>query len=385
MKNYRYLPRFGTFLLIWLSLAGIITTSAFGGTLHRTWDIDLSGNIVEPQGIVGTHDHPVSAIRFSPDGKKIAVAIDMHSAMQSARDSHPWGVTHVLIVDATAPDAAPRQFTVEQASNPESPLSLEWSPSGTRLLAGTALIQIADGAQCELPDGTNRLFVGDDEILSANKQGREPGVLAPPLFFGYAIYDAGCKFRTALSDWKNWAIADFAPSRGMLMLQQDGDTLLIDWRTHKIIRRWSHPAGGETSWRFANNGQLECSEGRAEGLQCWDIETGNQTAKSRTAHCADTLASAIAQPIFVCSHRQALEGASTEPLQDSSSSFLTNNLVVETSNGRQVATWRRVKQTFTVPGESVAQTLDFVLDLSADGQFLAEGGAGKLTLYKVIR
>jgi len=120
-------------------------------------------------------------------------------------------------------------------------------------------------------------------------------------------------------------------------------------------------------------------------LQCWDIETGNQTAKSRTAHCADTVASAITQPIFVCSHRQALEGASTEPLQDSAASFLANNLVLETSNGRQVATWRRVKQTFTMPGQTVPKTLDFVLDISADGQYLAEGGAGKLTVYRVMR
>jgi WD40 repeat protein len=380
-------------------LAGFFLTAppSFAGSLRRTWDVNLAEKIVEPKGIGATLDHPVSAIRFSPDGTKIAVAIDAHDA----RDLPPWGVSHVLIVDTSQPDSAPRQFTVPTSSTPERPLRLEWSSSGDLLLAGPALIRVSTGAQCELPDGTNRMLVGDDEVISANKQSKEPDVLAPPLFFGYAIYGLDCGFRADLKEWKNWALADYSPERGVLMLQQDGDTLLVDWKTRQTVHRWSHPAAGETSWRFANNGQLECSEGRAEGLQCWDTDTGAQTAKSRTAHCADTLATAIAQPIFVCSHRQALQdanltagagsqhdttngAASGGAGNDAAVSFLMNNLVIETSNGRQVATWRRVTQTFGQGGEA-GHKADFVLSLSADGQYLAEGGDGKLTLYKVMR
>jgi len=362
----------------------LIAAPAFAGSLRRTWDVDLGDKIIEPHGIVAVHDHPVSVVRFSPDGAKIAVVVDSHDA----HDSPPWGSTHVMVVDALAPDSAPRQFVVSETSAPDAPLRLEWSPSGKALLAGTAVIQMASGAQCELPDGTNRIFVGDDEILSANKQSKSPDVLAPPLFFGYAIYGSDCAFRTAVKEWKNWALADFSPERGLLMLQQDGDTLLVDWSTRQTVHRWSHPAAGETPWHFANNGQLECSEGRAEGLQCWDTDTGAQTAKSRTAHCADTLASAITQPIFVCSHRQITEPADDDAatkVSDDHASFLVNNLVVETSNGRQVATWRRMKQTITRSGETVAETPDFALGLSADGQYLAEGGDGKLTLYRVMR
>jgi len=371
-------------LLAALSLVLLTATPALAGSLRRAWNVDLAQKIVEPQGLRAAAEHPVSAIRFSPDGTKIAVAIDAHHA----HDDPPWGVSHVLIVDTTAPDAAPRQFTVPRASTPDLPLRVEWSPSGRALLAGPAVIQIDSGAQCDLPEGTNRMFVSDDEIISANKESKGPDVLAPPLFFGYAIYGLDCGFRGALKEWKNWALADYSPERDLLMLQEDGDTLLVDWKTRQTVHRWSHPAAGETSWRFANNGQLECSEGRAEGLQCWDTETGAQTAKSRTAHCTDALATAIAQPIFICSHHQSLQeslkdsAAEAEP--DTAASFLSNNLIVETSNGREVATWRRVTQTFRDAAEAERKA-DFVLGLSADGQYLAEGGDGKLTLYRVVR
>jgi hypothetical protein len=100
-------------------LAVVVPVVLFAdSSLQQLWDARLSEKLTEPAGWTAARGHPIIALAFSPDGRRLAATMDSHFQDRVHK-------THLLIVDVESPQAGFRQFDLETCGK-----YLAWSPDG---------------------------------------------------------------------------------------------------------------------------------------------------------------------------------------------------------------------------------------------------------------
>lgn len=183
-------------------------------------------------------------------------------------------------------------------------------------------------------------------------------------------------------------ILDVSADRGLVSAVQFSTTsvegigsLIVDPVARKVLRRWTDPA----QWKFADFGRAVCRDGnvlasRSAPAVCRSVDTGNVIGRTRKNG---------AEPIVTAIHATRI-AASDERRRKVLFDYeyrvvFKGRFVWDFGAGRELASWNPEWQNYSAEfaGPGKRSTEPFPYALSPDGQYLAEGGEGKLRLYRI--
>ena len=330
--------------MIWIGALLLLVPLAYGG-LQQVSEIRVGDRIEEPWNWGSVANHAVTAIAYSQDGTQLAVALD----------GHPGRGIHVLVLDLARPAEAPRQFNVETCGAP-----LSFAPSGEAILICGIVIRLTDGAVCEIARNQPgaALWLDSRHIISAGD---------------HEIFDVDCE-QSAPGTADGWTIVDTAPAFGWVLVGRAVVGSRLGYWVYGVVKTGSHEIIGQQKEvnpfapRLIGSAGLWC--GHVIGTEhCWTIENGSRVRLSwGMANFRFVQAAALSQRAIA--EHWTLYGAVAR---------LEKRAVWDFSLRRSIASWkpafqRRVRHEPLEPDRCA---------ISADGQFVAEGGDGVVRLYRL--
>jgi len=390
---------------ILLAVAGLLApVSSHSESLGKVWDLDLR-KVIEGKGLKHSHDLPVLALRFSPDGSKLATIVDLWAEGAGGQDK-----SYMLIVRADQPGAEARVFQVTgglgvSVSGGENGAGLPtfgWSTSARTIYAGGEVLDVERGKKCEMPasDYWGAFFLSDKFAME-----RERPDFGPSLDWKkrtrFTFLDADCQPEGNWEVPEQWTVQDVSPDRKLLSVVRSRDAtreelsdgglyfrtenLIVDPIARKVLQRWSgaQVPGGY----FADSGKAICSGSDARDAErapitCWEVDTGNKIGEAPTANGGVPMATALHAPRAVVADRRRRK----IPFSYEYGLPYGRRVVWDFRAGKEIVSWRPKFQSWEVPfrdGSAKRMHEPYRFAISPDGQYVAEGGNGVLHLYKI--
>jgi hypothetical protein len=362
------------FSTIGLVLAAFLGQSCLvhGSGFRQVWEVDLRKAVHADNGLPSL---PVFALRFSPDGRKLAVIADIY-VTRGGRKSR------LLVVDVDHPSGRTPQFEVEfgilENELGWSALNFGWTPSGDVIYALGKVIHLESGATCDLPNQS--VFVNDHFALKAR------AVPAAGLFSPTRItfYSRNCEEQSTWDVPESWLVKDVSTDRSLLSVTRQVsitkmERLIVDPLARKVLQR----RPDNLAWEFADGGKAICGGGNALGPRpravCWNVDTGEVIREMQTNGTEPIAAAAHATRLVVSDYRRR------KPLFDYEYRTIFKGRVVwDFGSGKVLASWLPESETYPYVSSHGKQiTEPFRFAMSPDGQYVAEGGGGKLRIYKI--
>ena len=355
----------GALVLLCISLQG-----AAAGSLVKLWELDLGKWNKSAGGIADKV--PVEALSFSPDGKWIALT--SAEAKGEGRES----TALLLVARVGAPEEGVKSFEV-----PWGGMVPDWSSSGDAIVVNSVLIQLETGASCGLPSIVR--FISQDQIIGQRRA-------APPSrATQFTIFGRNCR---PGGEWKTpeeWYVTDVSVERQLLLVNKPlEENLLVDPDDGRVVRRWSRgawPLWDGPGGQFADNGKALCGElsvddaPKGKTMRCWNTDTGELIGNAPADYATGPFVTSRSSTRVVFSEVGLVRGL----IPDWDMHPYKGAVVWDYATGERLASWRPRTQTWTElglrPPRKIAEPSKFAI--SADGQFVAEGGNGKLTVYKL--
>lgn len=371
----------GIYYLVALCAA---TANANAGSLVKLWEINLRESVKEIRGskvLAPT----VFSLKFSPDGQYIGVTFE---------DYYPEGSlgarSHLIVVPVRHSNGSIRQFEVgagvEDLGHASRWPGLHWTASGDAIVAGGELVRLTDRRPpCSVTLGA----VANSYV--------EEGRIAR-----FLLLDKSC---SSEENWKfanDWTINDVTIDRALLCVSRpihwgpqdivaaetarvaglSDDVLIVEPFTGKTIQRWP-PSVISEDVRFGDGGRVICvgrsveARGRVP-LRCWDVGTGHQIAQAPTINGGTPIAVAERSSRVVASDFRGIG----VPFTDDFKEVLRRRVVWDFKSGRELVSWKPELQPYDVGLDRVGREWS-AFAISADGEYIAEGGGGILRLYKI--
>jgi hypothetical protein len=345
---------------------------AFGG-MEKVWEVRLGDLVKEPAGWAEDERHPIAALAFSPDGKRLAVAVP-HLRVPGVGAAG----AHVLILDPASPKDPMRQFDLHSCPEP-----LSWSPSGEAILICGMIVRITDGKSCDtLPprwrsvdfavSPSSVLWIDSTHVLS-----------------GDAVLDAEC---VQTGTWApagkakfvpgKWGIADIAAEKSWVLVwhtvgvrpNESTEYGIADGRSGQWIRESSSKHASFGAGIFVPDRSAWCApDGKRS--RCWNVSDGKEIRLVRdiagyqfteaAASAPRAIADRWVSPGFLCWEC---------PMK------LDRRAVWDFSTRTVVSSWK--------PNAQAWDSIHRVGEpdrcaISPDGQFVAEGGDGVVRLDRL--
>jgi WD40 repeat protein len=354
-----------------LVLPGLSLQITAGDGLVKVWDLDLSR--WNRTTVPNADRFPVNALSFSPDGNRIALT----GTELKKDDGKIASLLLVARVGASGEDV--KSFEAVQGGD-----FVEWSPSGDAIVVNGLIIRLASGATCGSPD-TSR-FISEDNLIAIKPIG--------PSFTSYrlTIYDKSCSPGKTW-DPGRWNIVDVSIERHLLLVNKHfEENLLVDPDDGHIVRRWSEgawPVWDGPSGQFADNGKALCNElsvddaPRGETLRCWITDTGKLIGNAPADYATGPFVTSRGSTRVVFSEVGHVKGL----IRDWDTHAYKGAVVWDYSTGEKLAAWHPETQSWNElrsrPPKKMVEPSRFAI--SQDGRFVAEGGNGKLTVYRIER
>ncbi len=343
---------------------------AVAGSLVRVWELDLSRWNKIHGG--NAERYPVVALSFSPDGKRIALT----GTETRKPDGKIASIILVLRVGGPADDV--KSFEAVQGGD-----LVDWSPSGNAIVVNGLLIHLANGATCTMPDTAK--FISDDQLLAEKRSGPS---YSSSLF---TIYDISCHAGKAWETAARWDIVNVSIKRHLLLMNRPfEENLLVNPDDGRIARKWSMgnwPVWDGPSGEFSDNGVPLCNAlpvddaPKGQTLRCWKTDTGELIANAPAEYATTPFVTSRSSTRVVFSEVGLVKGL----VSDWDSHPYKGAVVWDYATGEKLAFWRPETQTWhelgLQPPKKIVEPSKFAI--SPDGQFIAEGGNGKLTVYRV--
>jgi hypothetical protein len=360
----------------------VVTARTDAGSLLKLWEINLRDNIKEIEhSKIGLPT--VFALRFSPDGQHIAVIIEEY---------HPGGgespATHLLVVPVRHSNGSVRQFEVragaEDLGHTFGWSGFQWTAASDAIVVEGELLRLTDRKSCATLGSIVNSFAEEARIAQ------------------FLLRDNNC---SANANWKfsnDWILNDISMERSLLCVSQplhwgarelvaaetariaglSNEILVVDPFTGKILQRWP-PSVIQGDVKFGDSGRVICGARTVEAggrlaLRCWDIDSGRQIAEAATINGGAPIAAATRASRAVASDFRR----SGIPFTDSFKEVLRRRAVWDFKTGRELAFWKPELQPYDIGLEPVGREWS-AFAISADGQYLAEGGNGILRFYKI--
>ena len=380
-------PWNGAVLLTGMLVVHSVTQAA---GLQKLWDFDLR-KVIE---LSASHnrDLPVLALRFSPNGKKLAVVFDWYGPKTAQK-------SHLLVLDASRPDGGTQLFEIEagidENQRGERAWGFGWSASADIVRQGRRIIHLNGGRTCELPSevawiGNNRALGRDREDLAA-RDWEHP-------VSHFTFFDAACQPQDKWEMPGEWYISGASPDRGLVLLVSGRvylpgpfttERLIVDPDSRKILHRWSGPHAPDG--QFADSGKAICGGSDVDAaprapVTCWDVDTREKIGEAPTANGGD--------PIDAALHASRLVASDYRRRRDPLSSYeyievFKRRVVWDFKSGKELFSWCPEFQSWSFqlwidPSKPLKHVHEpFCFAISPDGQYVAEGGSGMLHLYKI--
>jgi hypothetical protein len=359
-----------------LAVLSCLTPPARSGTLREVWEVDLRKLVPATNGI---RQFPVFALRFSPDGRKLAVIADIYQAQEGRR-------SRLLVSDIDPPPARFREFSVQFGilEDGGSALNFGWARAGEIIYALGKVIHLADGTTCDLPNQS--VFVNDDVAISAR------GVPASGIINSTHItfYNQNCEVRGQWNVPEGWLISDVSADRAMLSILKEGinigeaEGLVVDPMARKVVRRWSWKEFPGGAWRFANSGKALCHGGSGLNVNrspalCRDVDNGKEIGETLRNGEEPIATSSRGTRVVVSDYRRT-----KIPFDYEYKTTFKGRYVWDFGTGQELASWYPGSQTYPnvlAPPKQITEPFRFAM--SPDGQYIAEGGDGIIRLYKI--
>jgi len=353
----------------------VIQFEAQAGTLRKVWEVDLR-KVAHAND--GSPDFPVFALRFSPDGRKLAVIADIYK-------THEGIMSRLLVHDLNHPAADVRQFEVpfgilENEHGRFGALNFGWAPSGEIIYALGKVIHLRSGTTCELSNQS--VFLTDNLAISTGLSPLESRTR-------FTFFNQDCEEREKWEVQENWLIRDVSIDRSLLSVMKDigpgvAESLIVDPLGRRVLQRWSGKDVG--AWEFADSGKAVCTGGavlqakRAPAL-CRNVDTGKEIGETLKTNGAEPIATAARMTRAVVSdyRREKI------PFDYEYRTAFKGRVAWDFRTGQDLASWRPESETYLntlfAPPKQITEPFRFAM--SPDGQYIAEGGNGIIRLYKI--
>jgi dipeptidyl aminopeptidase/acylaminoacyl peptidase len=351
-------------------LSSVFLQTAAAGTLVKLWELDLSAwNTISSEN---ADRFSVAALSFSPDGKRIALT----SAESKRENGELTGLLLVGRIGGAKGDI--KSFGV-----PRGGMVPDWSPSGDAIVVNSVLIQLETGASCALPNIAR--FISQDQIIGQRRAAQ------PSRATDFTIFGRNCRPGEAWKTSDEWYTTDVSIERQLLLVNKPHEeNLLVDPYNGHVVRRWSvgaWPVWDGPGGQFADNGKALCNElsvsdaPKGKTLRCWKTDTGELIANAPADYATGPFATSQNSTRVVFTEVGYVKGL----IRDWDTHPYKGAVVWDYATGEKLASWRPATQTWYElglrPPKKIVEPSIFAI--SPDGQFIAEGGNGKLTVFRV--
>ena len=364
-------------VVIIVAVVTLVGRIAAAGSLSKVWDFN-TGDVAGTGTSASSVPLGVFALSFSPDGEHIVAVVG-----RSRREEF------ILALGASAPQTNRKRLDINPQIWELDPYMydrLSWSTSGQHLVLGRMIVNLSNGNVCSLPEGDGFFFVGPSEVV-----GRE---LKTKTTIRLSFFDLDCHGTHTLDLGSGWDLYDASAERGLLCLWQFSYTgvyaqqvvSIMDAGTNKILRRLPLPpaetAPSVTMQRFADNGKAVCGVGGRDWrrtVRCEDVDTGREIGAAKGYTALDVRTALRAKRAILSDYGRKLDG----DLQWVEGS-LKKRAVWDFGTGKELVSWRPKSQTlYSGEPRPYSDTGPYRFAISPDGEYVVEGGAGTLSLYKI--
>jgi hypothetical protein len=326
--------------------------SSEAGRLTKVWEFNAGGGL----GVFG--------LSFSPDGKRVAAVV-----------GRSWQDESILILNAADPQTNRRTLSANPKywENAYSGGGFSWSPPGEFLAVGGTMVEISTGNACQLRGAGG--FVDDSHITV---QGLPSHISA----LDTSCRDLGGR---GIAPWMY--LLDTSPDRGLLYIGKSMfggppfDSFVEAADSGKIVRKLAFSRLG----KFADSGRALCVlRGKAwhEAVECIDVESGSRLGSTKDWGFPNLRTAAHAPRVVVTEYWRKLDFVDWRWALGS----LRKRVVWDYRLGKELMSWRpRFQDVISgfAPLNAVPRPEPYCFAISPDGEYIIEGGAGILTLYKI--
>jgi hypothetical protein len=344
----------------WLSL--LLLAAAWpqylqAGSLEKVWEVELKA-VLQPSP---NQSFKVRSLSFSPDAQQIVVLLQ----------------NSTVLLQVQSPKTVAGQFQIRVGD------SFGWSPDSQIIYSGRQVIHLADRKSCDLPQySLFPHFIANETLVAMLPSGSPSHVRGTFEFPGYrilALYDTNCEEQARWAVEESWGITDASPERELLsVLELTGSfrSFLVDPVTRNILHYGPRPSAPRGS--FANRGRVICADNT-----CWDVDTAKTIRQAPVSGSTSSLGSVAAH-----STRVVLDDRhdSVIPFSSAFTELAARRRIWDFTSNKEVVSW---------PLKFITYWSSFDLDgfnrnrtpipgaISPDGEYVVEGGDGRIWLYKV--
>jgi hypothetical protein len=348
-KVSKNLLRLGHFLIV---LAAAFPGNLWAASLEKVWEVDLK-EALHGERRAADQSFKVMKLLFSPDAEQIAVLL--------------MGDNNIELVRAQDPNTSLGEFKNDGYD------FFGWSPDSQIFYSGKHIVHLADRKACDLPSNAIAPhFIGKGSLVALfagvaplTPNGRTDFRQRGPAHL--RIYDADCQEQDSWEVPASWFIGNASPERGLLLISQivAGSPwtaqMIVDPFKKKILHSWSGPDAPRG--RFADQGKSIC------GRVCWDVDSGKKVVPDQSIR------------VVVDDYKQP-------SLFSPFSEMAARRRVWDYRTGKEVVSWKLNFLTYSTRFDLDGFYRDrrpIPCAISPTGDYIVEGGDGKIWLYKIKR
>jgi hypothetical protein len=261
-------------------MLAVFVAEVCAGDMRKVWELRFS-DLAE--GKIGNTAVPVSAVSFSPDGRRVAAIV---LGEQEGRQIPSF----LVIVDLTSPRTGSKVLRVPgPASSDDLSLAMSWSSAGDWVAVPT-VIQTGTGAGCVLSHTIRSVFYDDARIADC-----QPGFPKSSV----ELFDTKCQQVGAWEIDGKWELSDASVERHLIALtrmvsHERTELAVADPVGKRVVKRW--PGGLPL---FADRGRAVCGldgTGMQGVARCWDVDSGEEIARTNGGNMHWPMRTAIIMP-----------------------------------------------------------------------------------------
>ena len=255
---------------------------------------------------------------------------------------------------------------------------LSWSPSGRQIQIGATIIELSSGNSCSLPKGTvapGYMFVGPTRVV---------GEQSKPMRLSFFLPDCLPSVQFDLGN-DLWNLYDASAERSLVLIwrQQYHGAGSIEWDLSARDADTQKPPARLPQLeraRFADSGKAVCGVRGTEWhrtVECVDVDTGKRLAVTSGWNAPDVRTASHGRKVVVSDYSRKLDWIDAV----SRVGALKRRVVWDFETGKLLVSWHPKSQ--TVLG-AYQPSQPYAFAISPDGEYVIEGGAGAMTLYRIV-